>query len=74
MDLPTIKQSLADAGCRQKLTTEILRMYESGQYDDALRKMKLARCQAMCELRKCSRKVELLDFLIGRAEKEKIGQ
>lgn len=50
MDLPTIKQSLADAGCVQKLSTEILRMYESGQYTDALRKMKLARCQAMCEL------------------------
>ncbi len=30
MDLPTIKQSLADAGCGQKLSTEILRMYESG--------------------------------------------
>ncbi|CDR84615.1 Protein of unknown function [Lactobacillus delbrueckii subsp. lactis] len=28
MDLPTIKQSLADAGCGQKLSTEILRMYE----------------------------------------------
>ena len=74
MDLPTIKQSLADAGCGEKLSTEILSMYESGQYTDALRKMKLARCQAMCELHECSREVDLLDFLIGRAEKEKIGQ
>ena len=74
MDLPTIKQSLADAVCGQKLSTEILRMYESGQYADALRKMKLARCQAMCELHECSRKVDLLDYLIRRAEKEKISQ
>lgn len=72
MDLPTIKQSLADAGCGQKLSTEILSMYESGQYEDALRMMKLARCQAMCELHKCSRKVDLLDFLIRKVEKEKI--
>ena len=69
MDLATIKHSLDDAGCGQKLSGEILRMYESGQYDDALRKMKLARCQAMCE-----RKVDLLDYLIRRAEKEKISQ
>lgn len=70
MDLPTIKNSLADAGCEEALANEIICLYRGGQNEDALRKMKLARCRAVSILHECSRKVDLLDNLIRKAEKE----
>ncbi|GHV98104.1 hypothetical protein lacNasYZ03_14070 [Lactobacillus nasalidis] len=70
MDLPAIKQNLADAGCDKALAEEISKMWAGGQYDDALLKMKLARCHALCDLHASSRRVDLLDFLIRKTEKE----
>ena len=70
MDLPTIKNSLADAGCEEALANENICLYRGGQNEDALRKMKLVRCRALGNLHECSRKVDLLDNLIRKAEKE----
>ena len=70
MDPTAIKQNLSDAGCRSDVADEIIRMCEIGHYDAALRKMKMARCMALDELHESGRKVDCLDFLIRKTEKE----
>ncbi len=45
-------------------------MCEAGHYDTALWKMKMARCAALDELHESGRKVDCLDFLIRKTEKD----
>ncbi len=70
MDLKRLKQNLSDAGCCSEAAGDIMRMYEAGHMEDALRIMKKDRCRLMDELHESGRKVDCLDFLIRTTEKE----
>ena len=70
MDFERMKQNLSDAGCCEIVIDEIMRLYENGRVQDALKKMKKDRCRLMEELHESGRKVDCLDFLIRQTEKE----
>lgn len=70
MNLKRLKQNLSDAGCFGKAAEDIIRMYETGNIEGALRMMKKDRCRLMDELHESGRKVDCLDFLIRNTEKE----
>ena len=70
MDIIELKTNLADAGCGTQAAEYILKAYADGKLDDSLRMMKRDRCRLMEELHESGRKVDCLDFLIRRTEKE----
>jgi len=70
MNIEQMKVSLADAGCSVSDVSEIIRMYENGSIKNALHLMKKSRCVLMDELHESGRKVDCLDLLIRRMEKE----
>ena len=70
MDLEQLKQNLSDAGCSREAAKDIMEMCEAGNIEGALRTMKKDRCRLMDELHESGRKVDCLDFLIRKTEKE----
>ena len=70
MDIKKLKTGLADAGCLPDDTDDIVQMCISGNMKDALQKMRKNRCRLMDEFHESGRKVDCLDFLIRRTEKE----
>lgn len=70
MDIEQMKISLADAGCSNSEAREIIRMCENGSMKNALHLMRKNRCVLMDELHESGRKVDCLDFLMRRMEKE----
>ena len=70
MNIEQMKVSLADAGCSVSDVSEIIRMYENGSIKNTLHLMKKSRCVLMDELHESGRKVDCLDLLIRRMEKE----
>ncbi len=70
MDLEQLKQNLSDAGCCREAAKDIMEMCEAGNIEGALRTMKKDRCRLMNELHESGRKVDCLDFLIRKTEKE----
>lgn len=70
MDIEQMKISLADAGCSNSEAGEIIRMCENGSIENALHLMRKNRCTLMDELHESGRKVDCLDLLIRRMEKE----
>ena len=66
----TVKNNLQDAGCRDKSVTLVDRLYQSGRLSDALHEMKMIRCDLIDELHRSQRKVDCLDYLIRKTEKE----
>lgn len=65
-----MKISLTDAGCSISEAAEIIRMCENGSMKNALHLMRKNRCILMDELHESGRKVDCLDLLIRRMEKE----
>lgn len=65
-----IKENLLDAGCAEASAQAVERLYRAGQLQDALRQMKVIRCNLMDELHKSQRRVDCLDYLIRQTEKE----
>ena len=63
-------ENLLDAGCEEASAQAVERLYRAGQLQDALRQMKLIRCDLMDELHKSQRRVDCLDYLIRQTEKE----
>ncbi len=70
MDYERMKQNLSDAGCGEALIKEIVCLCENGGIAEALQKMKKDRCRFIEELHESGRKVDCLDFLIRKTEKE----
>ena len=70
MDDVRMKQSLRDAGCDEPLVQEIIRLYQDGRIKEALLKMKKDRCRLMDQLHESGRKIDCMDDLIRRTEKE----
>ena len=66
----SVKYNLLDAGCSDKSVTLVDRLYQAGRLSDALHEMKMIRCDLIDELHKSQRKVDCLDYLIRKTEKE----
>ena len=65
-----MKQNLIDAGCTEASAEDVERLYQNGQTAEAIRKLRLLRCDLIEELHRSQRKVDCLDFLIRQTEKE----
>ncbi|MBQ1521812.1 MAG: hypothetical protein IIZ74_03525 [Erysipelotrichaceae bacterium] len=70
MDDVRMKQNLYDAGCDEAVMAEILELYQQGRIQEALLKMKKDRCRLMDQLHESGRKVDCMDYLIRKTEKE----
>ena len=70
MNIEQMKVSLAYAGCSVSDVSEIIHMYETGSMKNALHMMRKNRCVLMDELHESGRKIDCLDLLIRRMEKE----
>lgn len=65
-----VKKNLLDAGCPEDSAQAVERLYNAGQLNDALRQMRVIRCDLMDELHQSQKKVDCLDYLIRQTEKE----
>jgi len=64
-------QNLKDAGCGTQAIETISRLYRNGQIQDAIKMLRKHRCSLMDSLHESQGKVDCLDFLVWRMEKEK---
>ena len=64
-------QNLKDAGCGPQTIEEFLRLYRNGQVQDAIKMLRKHRCSLMDSLHESQGRVDCLDFLVWRMEKEK---
>ncbi len=55
---------LNDAGCSADCISEICRLYENGEKEMIVRKLRRHRCTLMNELHESQEKVDRLDFLL----------
>ena len=67
-----LMQGLSDAGCSTEAAERISRLCEAGSYDEALHQMKVQRCVLIDEMHESQRKVDRMDYLIRKAEKETV--
>ena len=65
-----VRENLLDAGCTEDSVLAVERLYRAGQLGDALRQVKVIRCDLMDELHQSQRKVDCLDYLIRQMERE----
>jgi hypothetical protein len=70
MDKEHLRQCLFDAGCRDEIAECILREFESGNLNEALKLMKKERCRAMDEYHESGRKVDCMDFVLRNLNSE----
>ena len=65
-----IRQNLTDAGCPEASVSSISRLLAEGNIEEGLHELRVCRCDLMEELHKVQRKVDCLDYLIRRTEKQ----
>ena len=70
MEMKAMLDNLTDAGCGKRDTEIAEKLYESGQKDELIRFFKKCRCTLVDEMHESQRKVDRMDYLIRRAEKE----
>ena len=63
-------QNLEDAGCAASLIAEVCRLYENRQITDVIKALRRHRCRLMDALHESQEKVDCLDFLVRRVERE----
>ena len=63
-------QGLSDAGCNTEASERICKLYEAGNYDEMLRLMKVQRCALVEKMHESQRKVDRMDFLIRKQERQ----
>lgn len=68
--LDIILTGLMDAGCSQKEIDIAERLYVTGQDIALINHLKICRCKLMDQLHVCQKKVDCLDFVIRKTEKE----
>lgn len=68
--LDTILTGLKDAECSQNEIDIAKRLYVTGQYDALINHLKICRCQLIDQLHVFQKKVDCLDFVIRKTEKE----
>ena len=64
-------QNLKDAGCCAQTIEQICRLYGNGQIQDAIKMLRKHRCGLMDSLHESQERVDCLDFLVWRMEKER---
>ena len=69
-DEQTLIQNLADSGCDAETSARICRLYRAGYVDDAIRSLRCFRCVLMDELHRSQARVDCLDYLVHRLQKE----
>ena len=70
MELKSMLDNLADAGCTKHDAEIAGELYKNGQADELIRFLKKCRCSLMDEMHESQRKVDRMDFLIRRAERK----
>lgn len=65
-----LAQGLAGAGCGDEAAALICSLYEAGNYPEMLRQMRKQRCVLVDAMHESQRKVDRMDCLIGRQEKQ----
>ena len=70
IDIRQIKEALSDTGCDSAVQREIEQLLCSGRAEDALQVIRMDRCRMMEEFHALGRKVDCIDHLIRRMEKE----
>ena len=63
-------RNLLDAGCSDSSAAFVDRLVQKGRLSDALRAMKVIRCDLMDELHQSQRRVDCLDYLIRKTEND----
>ena len=58
------------AGCSDQSAAFVDRLVQAGRLSDALHEMKVIRCDLMEALHQSQRRVDCLDYLIRKTEKE----
>ena len=64
-------QNLKDAGCSAQTIEKVCRLYGNGQVQDVIKTLRKHRCSLMDSLHESQGRVDCLDFLVWRMEKEK---
>ena len=64
-------QNLKDAGCGAQTIEKVCRLYGNGQVQDAIKTLRKHRCGLMDSLHESQERVDCLDFLVWRMEKER---
>ena len=69
MELKAMLDNLVDAGCTKHDAEIAGELYKNGQADELIRFLKKCRCSLIEEMHESQRKVDCMDFLIRRAER-----
>ena len=72
MELKEMADALMDIGVGNVQTETVRRLFESGQTDELVRHLKKCRCSLLDEMHESQKKVDLMDYLIRRIEKDAI--
>ncbi len=70
VELKEMVENLADAGCTRHDVMIAEELYKNGQADELIRFLRKCRCSLMEEMHESQRKVDRMDFLIRRTERE----
>ena len=70
LELKAILDNLAAAGCGKQDAEIAEKLYQNGQTDELIRLFKKCRCRLVDEMHESQRKVDRMDYLIRRTEKE----
>ena len=70
MDKECLKQMLIDVGCDDEVMKKILNRLNSGNVKELLNLLKKEKCHVMDEYHESVRKVDCMDFMIRKIEKE----
>ena len=70
MDIKTLVDGLTDTGYGDEQKTIASKLFKSGSVDELIRYLKKCRCSLMDELHESQRRVDRMDYLIRKAEKE----
>lgn len=63
-------QNLRDAGCGAALAAEVCALYRAGRLREAVRRLRCHRCSLMDALHESQDRVDCLDHLVRRMERE----
>ena len=72
MELKELTEALANIGCGQADIAKVENQYEKGQISETLHLLKKIRCDMLEDMHESQRKVDRVDYLIRRTEKEAV--
>ena len=72
MDLKMMIDSLSEIGLTDEQKRTARKLYDTGQSAELIRYLKKCRCGLIDEMHESKRKVDRMDYLIRKAEKETV--